>query len=75
MAASHAIPPDQPGPQRRMLILAICCMSLLIVSLDITIVNVALPAIGQELHAPVSGLQWTIASYTLVVASFLMLSG
>ena len=75
MAASHAIPPDQLGPQRRMLILAICCMSLLIVSLDITIVNVALPAIGQELHAPVSGLQWTIASYTLVVASFLMLSG
>jgi EmrB/QacA subfamily drug resistance transporter len=66
---------SQPSPQRRMLILAICCMSLLIVSLDVTIVNVALPAIGQELHAPVSGLQWTIASYTLVVASFLMLSG
>jgi MFS family permease len=58
-----------------MLILAICCMSLLIVSLDITIVNVALPAIGHDLHAPVSGLQWTIASYTLVVASFMMLSG
>jgi MFS family permease len=58
-----------------MLILAICCMSLLIVSLDVTIVNVALPAIGRELHAPVSGLQWTIASYTLVVASLLMLSG
>jgi EmrB/QacA subfamily drug resistance transporter len=75
MAASHAIPPDQLGPQRRMLILAICCMSLLIVSLDVTIVNVALPAIGRELHAPVSGLQWTIASYTLVVASLLMLSG
>ena len=58
-----------------MLILAICCMSLLIVSLDVTIVNVALPAIGHELHAPVSGLQWTIAPYTLVVASFLMLAG
>ena len=66
---------SQPSPRRRMLILAICCMSLLIVSLDITVVNVALPAIGHDLHAPVSGLQWTIASYTLVVASFLMLSG
>ena len=66
---------SQPSPQRRMLILAICCMSLLIVSLDVTIVNVALPAIGHDLHAPVSGLQWTIASYTLVVASFLMLAG
>ena len=75
MAASQPVPPGQPSPRRRMLILAICCMSLLIVSLDITIVNVALPAIGHDLHAPVSGLQWTIAAYTLVVASFLMLSG
>jgi EmrB/QacA subfamily drug resistance transporter len=61
--------------RRRMLILAICCMSLLIVSLDVTIVNVALPSIQRELHAPVSGLQWIIDAYTLVLASFLMLSG
>jgi EmrB/QacA subfamily drug resistance transporter len=60
---------------RRMLILAICCMSLLIVGLDSTIVNVALPSIQRELHASVSGLQWIIDSYTLVLASFLMLSG
>jgi EmrB/QacA subfamily drug resistance transporter len=60
---------------RRMLILSICCMSLLIVGLDVTIVNVALPAIQRELHASVSGLQWTIDAYTLVLASFLMLSG
>jgi EmrB/QacA subfamily drug resistance transporter len=57
------------------LVAAICCMSLLIVGLDSTIVNVALPAIGRELHAPVSGLQWTIDAYTLVLASLLMLSG
>src|SRR3954451_12414540 len=50
-------------------------MSLLIVSLDLTIVNVALPAIRQSLDAPVSGLQWTIDAYSLVLASFLMLSG
>jgi EmrB/QacA subfamily drug resistance transporter len=60
---------------RRMLILAICCMSLLIVSLDVTIVNVALPSIQRELHASVSGLQWIIDAYTLVLASFLILSG
>ncbi|MGH3404440.1 MAG: MFS transporter [Streptosporangiaceae bacterium] len=60
---------------RRMLILAICCMSLLIVGLDSTIVNVALPSIQRELHASVSGLQWIIDAYTLVLASFLMLSG
>jgi EmrB/QacA subfamily drug resistance transporter len=58
-----------------MLILAICCMSLLIVGLDATIVNVALPSIAHDLHAPISGLQWTIDAYTLVLASLLMLSG
>jgi EmrB/QacA subfamily drug resistance transporter len=61
--------------QRRLLVLLICCMSLLIVGLDTTIVNVALPAIQQDLHASVSGLQWTIDAYTLVLASLLMLSG
>jgi EmrB/QacA subfamily drug resistance transporter len=50
-------------------------MSLLIVGLDNTIVNVALPSIGRELHASVSELQWTVDSYTLVLASLLMLSG
>ena len=57
------------------LILGICCMSLLLVGMDVTIVNVALPAIEQDLHATLSGLQWIIDAYTLVVASFLMLSG
>jgi EmrB/QacA subfamily drug resistance transporter len=61
--------------RRRLLVLAICCMSLFIVGLDVTIVNVALPSIGRDLHAGVSGLQWTIDAYTLVLASLLMLSG
>ncbi|MCF3961884.1 MFS transporter [Streptomyces fuscigenes] len=61
--------------RRRMLVLAICCMSLLIVSLDNTVLNVALPSMQRELHASVSGLQWTIDAYTLVLASLLMLAG
>jgi EmrB/QacA subfamily drug resistance transporter len=60
---------------RRLVILAICCMSLLIVGLDTTIVNVALPSIRKDLHASVPGLQWTIDAYTLVLASLLMLAG
>jgi EmrB/QacA subfamily drug resistance transporter len=60
---------------RRMLVLAICCMSLFIVGIDVTIVNVALPSIQRDLHASVSGLQWTVDAYSIVVASFLMLSG
>lgn len=58
-----------------MLVLAICCMSLLIVSLDNTVLNVALPAMQQDLHASTAGLQWTIDAYTLVLASLLMLAG
>jgi EmrB/QacA subfamily drug resistance transporter len=61
--------------RRRQLVLAICCMSLLIVGLDNTIVNVALPSIRLELNATVSALQWTVDAYTLVLASLLMLSG
>jgi EmrB/QacA subfamily drug resistance transporter len=58
-----------------MLVLATCCMSLFIVGLDSTVVNVALPTMRRELHAPVSGMQWTIDAYTLVLASLLMLGG
>ena len=64
-----------PDRRQRLVILAICSMSLLIVTLDSTIVNVALPAIHRSLHAKLSGLQWTIDAYTLVLASLLMLSG
>jgi EmrB/QacA subfamily drug resistance transporter len=56
-------------------ILAICCMSLFIVGLDATVVNVALPSLGRDLDASVSGLQWTIDAYTVVMASLLMFSG
>jgi EmrB/QacA subfamily drug resistance transporter len=50
-------------------------MSLLIVGIDSTIVNVALPSIRTGLHASLSDLQWAVDAYTLVIASFLMVSG
>lgn len=50
-------------------------MSLLIVSLDVTVLNVALPAMQHDLHATTAGLQWTIDAYTLVLAALLMLAG
>ena len=59
----------------RMLVLAICCLSLFIFGVDSTIVNVALPSIQRDLHAPVSGLQWTVDAYTVVIASVLILAG
>jgi EmrB/QacA subfamily drug resistance transporter len=50
-------------------------MSLLIVGMDVTIVNIALPAIQRDLGASISSLQWTTAGYTVVLASLLMLGG
>jgi EmrB/QacA subfamily drug resistance transporter len=50
-------------------------MALFITQIDNTIVNVALPSIGRQFDASLSGLQWTIDAYTLVLASLLMLSG
>ncbi len=66
---------DELGRNRRIGVLLISCMSLFIVGLDITAVNLALPSIGGELHTSISGLQWTVGAYTVVMASLLMLSG
>jgi EmrB/QacA subfamily drug resistance transporter len=65
----------EPSRNRRIGVLLICAMSLFIVGLDATAVNVALPSIGRDLHAGISGLQWTVGAYTLVMASLLMFSG
>src|ERR1700750_1421088 len=59
----------------RVRVLLICSLSLFIVGLDITVVNVALPSIGRDLDAGISGLQWTVDAYTVVLASRLVLSG
>jgi EmrB/QacA subfamily drug resistance transporter len=61
--------------KRKQLILLICCMSLFIVGIDVTIVNVALPSIQRGFHASVSDLQWTIDAYSLVLACLLLFSG
>ena len=75
-------PPQAPPPAppaittgRRGLMLAVCCMSLFMVGLDNTIVNVGLPDIGRDLHSGVSGLQWTVAAYTIALAALLMFAG
>src|SRR6478609_5017596 len=60
---------------KRWAILAVLCLSLLIVGIDGTIVNVALPSIVRELGASSSQLQWIVDAYTLVFASFLLLAG
>ena len=61
--------------RRKTIILISCCLSLLIVSMDSTIVNVAIPSIRRDLGASAAQMQWVVDVYTLVLASLLMLSG
>ncbi|GAA2986600.1 MFS transporter [Streptomyces fulvorobeus] len=55
--------------------LAVCCLSMFLVGLDTTIVNVGLPAIGRGLGVGTHGLEWTVDAYTLVLAGLLISSG
>jgi EmrB/QacA subfamily drug resistance transporter len=61
--------------ERRWWILGVLCLSVLLVSIDNTIVNVALPTISRELSATTSQLQWVVDAYTLVFAGLLLLGG
>ncbi|MCP2299639.1 drug resistance transporter, EmrB/QacA subfamily [Nocardia amikacinitolerans] len=60
---------------QRFLALAVICLAELLVVLDNTIVNVALPSIGVELATGVSGLQWVVDAYTLTFAGLLLAFG
>src|SRR3712207_1465062 len=68
---SHPVSPDP----RRWWTLGVLCLSLLIISLDNTILNVALPTIGRDLHAGASRLQWIVDAYLLVFAALLLAAG
>ena len=60
---------------RRWLALAVLCVSLLIVTLDATVLNVALPTLVRDLHASSSELQWIVDAYVLVFACLLLVAG
>ena len=55
--------------------LAVLSLSLLLVELDSTILNVALPTLQREFDASASALQWLVASYILVFAGLLLFMG
>jgi hypothetical protein len=87
-AAPHSGRPARPAPletgalaQRTKravpgwAVLAVCCLAQLMVVLDISIVNVALPQMKSGLHLSADGQQWVINAYTLTFAGLLMLGG
>ncbi|MFI1168877.1 MFS transporter [Streptomyces sp. NPDC020801] len=61
--------------RRRWTVLAVCCLSMFLVGLDTTIVNVGLPAIGHGLGVGTRSLEWTVDAYTVVLAGLLISSG
>ena len=60
---------------RRWVILAVLCLALLMVGIDGTIVNVALPSLVREIGASSTELQWIVDAYTIVFAGFLLIAG
>lgn len=69
--AQHA----QPSKRRSAALLVLVCAAQLMVILDVSIVNVALPSIHHGLRFSTTGLQWVVNAYTLTFAGFLMLGG
>jgi EmrB/QacA subfamily drug resistance transporter len=55
--------------------LAVICLSVFVVSVDATIVNVALPTLSRELDADTAQLQWIVDAYTLVMAGLMLSAG
>src|SRR5256885_11022521 len=55
--------------------LGVLCMGLLVVGLDNTVLNVALPTLVRDLHATASQLEWIVDSYTIVFAGLLLTCG
>ena len=66
---------DVMPPRGRHITLAVLCVALLLVSLDNTILNVALPTIVRTLHASSSELQWIVAAYSVTLAGLLLSIG
>jgi MFS family permease len=64
-----------PGTERPWAVLAVLCLSVFVIVVDNTIVNVALPTLVRDLGATTSQLQWIVDAYTLVFAGLLLAGG
>ncbi|MFI1801086.1 MFS transporter [Streptomyces sp. NPDC020379] len=66
---------SEASPNRRNLVLTLCCAAILMVGVDVTALNVALPAMEKELGSSVAGMQWAVAAYSLAMATLMLLAG
>ncbi|HEX8967558.1 MAG TPA: DHA2 family efflux MFS transporter permease subunit, partial [Chloroflexota bacterium] len=72
---AHTAPGLRLGQASGKWVVAAAVLGSGVASLDATVVNIALPALGRDLHAGFDGLQWTITGYTLTLASLILLGG
>ena len=73
ITAAGTTPP--PGSDRRWLVLPVLCLSVFLVVVDNTIVNVALPTLNRQLGASITSLQWIVDAYSLAFAGLLLAGG
>ncbi len=75
LSAGPAVMPQQAQHAQRWTALVVLCAAALIINVDNTILNVALPTLVRKLHATSSELQWVVDSYALVFAGLLLVGG
>src|SRR5829696_2762827 len=71
----EAVSPVDRVHQQRWWTLAVLCLTLVLISIDNTILNVAIPTLAREFDATASQLQWIVDSYVLVFAGLLLTAG
>jgi EmrB/QacA subfamily drug resistance transporter len=72
---ASAVGPGMPSRPIRAVAVFVCCLTMFMIAVDTTVVNLALPLIGRDLHASVAELQWTVAAYSITTASLMLTSG
>src|SRR5215510_7850970 len=73
--AEAAQPDASVAGRRRWLALIVLCVGQLMIVLDVTVVNVALPTIQRELHFTQSSLAWVVNAYLLAFGGLMLLAG
>src|SRR6476620_9303214 len=75
VSTSTHVPTAEQAETRRWATLAIVCLAQLMIVLDVTIVNVALPAIQSDLHFSQASLTWVVNAFLVTFGSLLLLAG
>jgi EmrB/QacA subfamily drug resistance transporter len=75
MASTREPQPQHPSDRSRWLALYVLCVGVLMIVLDVTVVNVALPSIQDDLHFSTSSLAWVVNAYLIAFGGLLLLAG